>query len=513
MARQTVVLKNRYFDSVFLMQVARRIAARPGIGDASALLGTEANLGVLAAMGYGGLEGAGPGDLVLALAGEAAAVAAVAADPEALLARGSAPAGAARAPRTLAEAAAARPDAGVALISVPGEHAAREARAALEAGLNVFLFSSNVPVEEELALKTLARDRGLIVMGPDCGTAYLGGAGLGFANAVRPGPIGVVGATGTGLQEFSCLVDQAGSGLSCGIGTGGRDLADAVGGISTFTALEALEADPATRVIAVLAKPPGPATTARLLARLGRCPKPVVLCLLGAAPAGAPGGVQLAGTLDAAAGLALAAAGVPGPWPWSGDPASLRPRAAAALARLRPEQRRLRGLFAGGTFCYQAQAILRDAGLAVASNAPLKGMPGLPEAGPQGDTLVDLGAEEFVQGRPHPMIDATLRRQRLEREGRDPEVAVLLLDFILGAMSAPDPVGDLLEAIRAAREAARARGGELCVAASVCGTDRDAQGLAAQRRALGGAGVELFPTSAQAAAFCREAMDLLKEAP
>ena len=287
MIKRTVIRRNRYYDSVFLMLAARRMAAQPGMADAAALLATGANRRMLEDLGYGAGEAAfaaaGPNDLVLALEGEPEAVAAIAADPEAWLARpaGPGPSGTPAA-RSIAEAVAARPDSGVAVISVPGAHAAREARAALEAGLHVFLFSSGVAVEDELALKLEACRRGLVVMGPDCGTAYLGGAGIGFANAVRRGPVGVIGSTGTGMQEFACLVHRAGSGISSGIGTGSRDLADAIGGLSTLAGIDALEADPATQVIAVLSKPPGPAAAERLAQRLERCAKPVVLCLLGA---------------------------------------------------------------------------------------------------------------------------------------------------------------------------------------------------------------------------------------
>ncbi len=530
MVRTTVIRKNRYLDSVFLMLVARRIAAQPGIRDASALLATEANRQVLAGMGYGEngrdaeFAAAGPNDLVLALEGEAAAVAAIAADADAWLSRGpEASPGAAREPRTIPEAVSGRPDCSLAVISVPGEHAAREARLALQAGLHVFLFSSNVSVEDELSLKTEASKRGLLIMGPDCGTAYLGGAGIGFANAVRRGPIGIVGPSGTGLQEFSSLVHQAGSGISNGIGTGSRDLSDAIGGISTLMGIEALEADPTTQVIAVISKPPGTVTTARLLERLRRCAKPVVLCLLGAEcgaiadlgsplPGGDPGTLRFAGTLDEAVCLALGALGLPEPTQLRPDPEALRRQAAAVIEKLRPEQCHIRGLFAGGTLCYQSQAIFRGAGLVVHSNAPLQGMQELPDPWvSREDAFVDMGAGLFVEGRPHPMIDATLRRKRLEQEGNDPKVALLLLDFILGAISSRNPVGDLLGAIRGAREAAQQRGGQLCVVASVCGTDGDTQDLQAQTRALQAAGVLVFPSNAQAAAFCREAMKLLAE--
>ena len=486
--KKTVVRKNRYLDSVFLMLVARRIAALPGMRDASALLGTEANRKLLSTMGYV-VEGAGANDLVLALEGEETAVDAVVANADAYFARGSAH-GETRAPRSISEAIALRPDCNVAVISVPGEFAAREARAALDAGLNVFLFSSNVSVADERSLKTAAAKRGLIVMGPDCGTGYLAGAGIGFANAVRRGPIGIVAGAGTGMQEFASLVHRAGSGISHGIGTGGRDLSDAVGGISTLAGIDALEADAATRVIALLAKPPGDAAAAMLVERLAGCSKPSVLCLLGA---------DGASTIDDAVRAALRAAGESEPSFLKLDETAMRERAARMGKAMRPGQRHVRGLFAGGTLCYQAQAIFRKAGLSGWSNAPLQGMQALPNPFESRDTsFVDMGAELFVEGRPHPMIDATQRKARLDQEADDPSVAVILLDFILGAAAAPDPAGDLVSGIRHAVQRGR------CVVASVCGTELDGQSLARQQRVLEEAGVLLFPTSAQAARFCAE---------
>ncbi len=520
MIRITVIRKNRYFDSVFLMQVARRIAGQPGVNDASALLATDANKKVLTELGYGqggqdaDFAAAGPNDLVLALEGEEAAIRTVAADPEAWLRRSTAASAAteaAREPRSIREAVEARPDSSVAVISVPGEYAAREARAALDQGLNVFLFSSNVSVEDELSLKRAARDRGLVVMGPDCGTAFLCGAGIGFANAVRRGPIGIVGSSGTGMQEFSCLVHAAGSGISHAIGTGSRDLSDAIGGISTLTAIDALETDPGTRVIAILSKPPGESATRKLMQRLARCDKPVVLCLLGAAAMPAEtGNLLTASVIDDAVEMALQKTGLGGSAMPRPSREALRAQAAAEVARMRPAQRHVRGLFAGGTFCYQSQAIFRRAGLVVYSNSPIHGMKELADSRASLESsFVDMGAEIFVEGRPHPMIDATLRRKRLAEEGQDPSVALVLLDFILGAISSRDPVGDLVPAIHAVRESARRRGDHVTVVGSVCGTDADAQGLEAQMGALADAGVLVFPSNAQAAAFCREAALLL----
>ena len=478
-------------------------------------------------MGYG--EGgrdvefaaAGPNDLVLALEGEAAAVEAIASSAEPWLSRDSSASPAtgrpAPGPRSIAEAVSSRRDCNVAVISVPGEYAAREARAALQAGLNVFLFSSNVSVEDERSLKREARENGgSSSWAPTAERRSWEGPASASRTWCGAGPIGVVGSTGTGMQEFTSLVHQAGSGISNGIGTGSRDLSDAIGGISTMAGIEALEADPATSVLAVLSKPPGKAATVQLMERLGRCKKPVVLCLLGAEPIsagmapGEPGHVRLASTIDEAVVLALGAVGMQEPAFLRLDADAMRRRALAQLQGMRPEQRHVRGLFAGGTLCYQSQAIFLKSGLIVHSNSPLPGMRELssPEES-RDDAFVDMGAESFVQGRPHPMIDASVRKKRLEQEGEDSTVALVLLDFILGAISSRDPVGDMLEAIRSAQDAARRRGGHLCVVASVCGTDGDAQGLEAQTRKLAEAGVLVFPSNAQAAVFCREAMTRL----
>jgi len=525
MVKRLIVRKNRYFDSVFLMQVAHQMAGQPGIHDAFALMGTDVNRKVLQGLGYGigahaaELAAAAPNDLVFAIEGEEPVVQALASDPDRWLSRGPAdnPAGSAekRAPRSLEQALALRPDASVAVISVPGEYAAREARGAITRGLSVFLFSSNVSIKDELSLKRQARDKGLIVMGPDCGTAYLGGAGIGFANAVRRGPIGIVGSTGTGMQEFASLVHQAGSGVSHGIGTGSRDLSDAIGGISTLTAIDALDKNPGTKVIALLSKPAGAETTGLIVRRLAACGKSAVVCMLGSPAPGASisapsGRVRFASTIDEAVVGALEAVGVRSPGMLQLDAASLQAAASAEVARMNLSQRYLRGVFAGGTFCYQSQAILSGAGLLLHSNSPLPGMRELDDPRmSRENSLVDMGAEIFVEGRPHPMIDAALRRERVASEGRDPAVAILLLDFILGAISSANPVGDLLDAIGEAKSGALKRRGYLCVAASVCGTSDDAQGLEAQSRMLRDAGVLVFPSNAQAALFCREAALLI----
>jgi FdrA protein len=295
------LLKPRtYRDSVALMVLSSALSEASGVVQASAMMATPANVEILQATGLLADEfaGAGPNDLCIAVeAADDASLAAALAEAERLLAA----AGGARSgrvgrgdqgsggpggtiswrPRTLRGAVQARPDANVALISVPGEHAGLEARAALLAGLHVFLFSDNVPLEQEIALKSLAAERGLLVMGPDCGTALIGGVPLGFANAVRRGPVGVVGSSGTGLQEVTSLIHRLGGGVSHALGTGSRDLYAEVGGTSFLAAIDALAADPETRVLVAIAKPGAPTAQERVLARLAGSGKPAVVYFLG----------------------------------------------------------------------------------------------------------------------------------------------------------------------------------------------------------------------------------------
>ncbi|TRZ91150.1 acyl-CoA synthetase FdrA [bacterium] len=506
MYRGSVIRKNEYHDSVFLMRVARRISEEENIDQAALLMGTEKNKGLLTELGFPAeeLAAATPSDLILAVkARDQKSLADVLGNLDVWL---RAEPGQANTPgvRDLGEAMTRQPLANLAVISVPGAYAPREAEQALERGLNVFLFSDNVPVERELFLKQYARERGLIVMGPDCGTAIIGGVGIGFANVVRRGPIGVIGASGTGMQEFTTLVHRAGSGISQAIGTGSRDLSDGVGGISMLSALDALEADSSTKTIAILSKPPGPLALASLIPRILQCPKTVVVCFLGWKKEPGPVDVpyQTARTLDEAA--ALAVQNVTGHLPTLFKPDGVRFETLVSRQRLamNPLQKYVRGLFAGGTFCYQAQQVFMEAGLAAFSNTPIAGNHKLADTlKSKENSLIDMGADEFTVGRPHPMMDSRLRRERLLAESKDPEVAVFLLDFLLGFNSSTDPVGELAPAIAEAKGEVKKRGGFLSVVASVCGTGEDPQGLDQQVARLEKEGVVVLPSSAQAARF------------
>jgi len=496
------IVHNTYRDSVTLMQLSAKIAALAGVHQASVVMATEGNLALLREAGLLEREVAvSPSDLLVVLRAESdAAASAALAQAEGLLAGGDGPPAGRRGPqeippRSIQMALAAQPESNLALISTPGEYAAAEALKALRLGLHVMLFSDNVALEDEVLLKREAERRGLLLMGPDCGTAIVRGIPLGFANAVRRGPIGVIGASGTGLQQVTSLIDQAGLGVSHAFGTGGRDLKAEVGGATMLRALEELAADFETRVIVLVSKPPSQEVTEKVLARARATGKPVIACFLGADPARIEGdGVVAAATLEDAAAMALAAArGIP----YAGTAQRLPEHDAS---HLKPEQRFVRGLYSGGTFCYEATLILSRALEDLYSNTPVGRAIKLDDVWrSKSHTLVDLGDDEFTRGRPHPMIDHRLRNERMVREAADAEVAVLLLDVVLGHGAHPEPAAEMLPAIRAAREAAQRDKRELAVVAFVCGTERDPQGLARQVATLREAGVVLAASNAQAA--------------
>jgi FdrA protein len=486
-----------YFDSVSLMRLGRELSGVPGVAEASVAMGTEANKSILGMSGLLLPEFAKSGDqdlLIAVKAKDAKSAEAALSKAEELLARKrGAPSAASDAgkpqPRDVAAAVAALPGANLALISVAGRHAAREARKALEQGLHVMLFSDNVTIEDETALKKEAHKKGLLVMGPDCGTAILNGVPLAFANVVPRGPIGVVGASGTGMQEVTCIVANEGSGISQAIGTGGRDVKDAVGGISFLDALDALAHDDETAVVVLVSKPPQPGVLKKIKAALRRIRKPVVALFLG------EGGVPA--TLEQAAHLAVATV-------TAGDPEQalarlakrdeiLREEAVRLVAKKRKLQGRyLRGLFSGGTFCAEAQVALDGILRNVYSNAPLGQTQPLESAWKlEKNALVDLGADEFTVGRAHPMIDYSLRNQMILDQAANPETAVILIDVVLGHGSNPDPAGELAPVVRKAAK-------RVFVVAGVVGTIGDPQNRARVVEALREAGAHVQLTNAAA---------------
>jgi FdrA protein len=489
------VHRNSYRDSVELMGIAAQLEQLVGIQRAGLVMATRANLAVLAEAGLADAAASGPGpnDLIVAVAALDDATAEEALTKAAtLLAAGTGDADGpqeTRTAQTLGEGLAELPDANLALVSTPGTYATAEALRALKHGLNVFLFSDNVAIEDEIELKALAERKGLLVMGPDCGTAIVGGVPLGFANVVRRGPIGLVGASGTGLQEVTSLIHRFGSGVSHAFGTGGRDLDERVGGTTMLAATRRLLADPATTVIVLISKPPSAVVAARILDAVRSSPKPVVVNFLGGDAAAAEAvGAHHAPTFESAARVAVALAqGEPAPERATDLAAELRDPhmealAVSAAARLARGQREIRGLYTGGSLAGEAKVVL----------AAVLG----PE---RHDRILDLGEDEYTVGRPHPMIDPRLRNEHIVAAAAEPSVGILLLDVVLGHGSHPDPAEALAPAIADAMALAISAGRHLLVVASVCGTDLDPQGLERQERILAQTGVMLESSNARAA--------------
>ena len=474
-----------FLDSVILMQISHSITRLDGVEDAALMIGTPSNLDLLdnAKLLARTSRKATGGDLILAVrAQDETAAASALAKAEILLERptvGHTGTTTLR-PRTLRSAQDNLPAANLALISVPGDFAAAEARKALRAGLNVMLFSDNVSLSEEVSLKSEAVAAGLLVMGPDCGTAIIGGVPLAFANQIPQGAIGIIGASGTGIQEVSSLIAQAGYGVSHALGVGGRDLSDPVGGISTLAALAMLEADSATRHIVLISKPPSQSVAKRVIDTLAHSEKPCTVCFLGADAPSLPNNVSFARTLKAAAELATGRSSK-----------NKRPEFKPIIPHVPPGRQCIHGLFCGGTLSSEAQVVFLDQGVSVASNAPIPGA----EAVGSGTShvLIDLGSDEYTRGRPHPMIDPTVRDEELTKALADPTLAVILLDVVIGFGAHPDPAGTIVRVVAAA-------GTERpIVVASVTGTDNDPQDRRTQMAKLVDGGIVVAPTNADAA--------------
>ena len=510
------IFRNMYQDSVSLMQISAQIGELAGVAQASVAMGTPANLEQLRDAGLDDGVDAGPNDLVVAVRGEAAACdEALSVANERLTSRPADTAGNGERPlvaTSIEMATDVEPAVNLALISVPGDYAAAEALKALALGMNVMLFSDNVSLAQEKTIKTLARQKQRLVMGPDCGTAIINGMPLGFANVIRRGPIGVVAASGTGLQEVTCRIDQLGSGVSQALGTGGHDLHEEIGGISMLFGLDALIDDQETRVIVLISKPPARPVAERILARAQSAAKPVVVHFLGAqAQDLALPGITPAATLADAAAIAVALAGDAGLPPASVWLSAADSKSLGEAARALPARRRfIRGVFAGGTFCYESQLLCREQGFAGASNTPVHGNTRLVDIWrSEAHTLVDLGDDDFTRGRPHPMIDPTLRNERILAECRDPQTAVVLFDVVLGYGAAAEPAQELVAFLNEARsEARRDASGKASDAnaadfpllvSHVCGTESDPQCRSHQIGILKEAGVLVAGCNAQAA--------------
>jgi FdrA protein len=486
-----------YYDSVILMQLQRSLVGLEGVIDAGVIMGTDANKELLEQSDLLApeIQDAGVDDMVIVIKAEDQDAAQTALDEvdNLLAARRSGGIEQDYLPKSLETAFDMLPDAQWVLVSVPGRYAAGVARQALDQGRHVFLYSDNVTMMDELKLKGTAAESGLLVMGPDCGTAIVNGVGLGFANKVRRGSIGLVAGSGTGLQQVTARIHQFGGGITHALGTGGRDLSEQVGAVTARQGLDLLSRDPETKVIVLVSKPPAKSVADELVQAARGAGKPVVVDFIGYATSmRRVDNVYFATSFDEAADLAV----------------KLAAEAATTEAEemegkpFADGQRYLRGLFSGGTLAYETLLVLEKYLPEVYSNVPLDKKYRLEDSlVSQEHTILDLGEDEFTVGRLHPMMDNDLRLRRLEMEANDPEVAVILLDVVLGYGAHPDPASEIAPAIVEAREQVMKSGRYLEVVAIVSGTDEDPQDFNSQIEQLEDAGAKIFTSNDAAAIY------------
>lgn len=508
--KRTLIKKDSYFDSVSLMLMSRELKKTSGVADAVVAMGTAMNIDLLKTMGFAALDlkDVTPNDLLVAVdaLNDEALDTAIATANEAL-GRKRTPIssdGAKSEPTSLNLAVEQLTGANMAVISLPGAYAVREAHKALSLGLHVMLFSDNVSLDDEIALKNVGRKKGLLVMGPDCGTAIINGKPLCFANVVRRGPVGVIGASGTGIQEVTCLVDRAQSGVSQAIGTGGRDLKNEnVGGITMLMAIEALAQDEETKVIVVISKPPAKSIAKKVVSALEKTGKPAVVFFIGLEPeiSDVKSNIRFATNLEQAADMAVA---LSKGQPYESRDFKLTDNEIEAIVKretkdMNASQKFIRGYYTGGTLADEAWIFLHKLTGAVFSNnqTDQSFVPPNPHES-VGHTVVDLGDDVFTVGRPHPMIDPSTRTDRMLAEINDEEIAVVLIDIVLGYGSHEDPAGAVVPTLLAMREAAHKRGGYLPVIASITGTQSDFQNFTNQKTKLESAGCVVLPSNYQA---------------
>lgn len=481
----TIIKKNSYQDSINLMLLTNAISAMEGVNKAQIMMGTPANKDIYKASGLytEELEAAESNDMAIVIdtddenkVNEVLGKVEEYLQNQAISNKGQDY----ETVRTWDRAKKALPDATLALISVPGQYAAEEAEKALDLGLHTFIFSDNMPMEDEVRLKKKAHEKGLLVMGPDCGTGIIDGIPVAFANVIKKGRIGIVGASGTGIQEVSAIIDRLGEGVSHAIGTGGRDLKEPVGAITMMDGIRALENHAQTEVICVISKPPAKAVRNEVVDLLQSVSKPVVAIFLGEKPTQYEGNVYQAYTLEETALIAVDLA--------KGNEIKANYNSGnydVEHIELKPEQKTIKGLFSGGTLASEAAVLLSDA-LGLGSEITNEDGYVFKK---DGHVVVDLGDDKYTQGKPHPMIDPETRARFIEEAGADEKTAVIVLDFVLGYGSHDDMATALLPSIKKAVAHANSEGRTLPIVASVCGTVSDPQDYHAQKKLLTEAGV------------------------
>ena len=516
------IKKNAYYDSVTLMLISKELKKLDGVTEALVGMGTDLNKEIAQNIGVATPEldtAVSANDFFVAvLCEDEATFSSVLKKTEELLNKKAESKAAAYTPPTLDGALKIDPDLNMAVISVPGKHAADVAQSCLDRGINVMLFSDNVTIEEEKALKTYAYEHELLMMGPDCGTAIINHVPLAFANVVKSGDIGIVAASGTGTQEISSIIDQLGGGVSQVIGTGGRDLKKDIGGLMMKLGLDALKNDPKTKIITLISKPPAKEIASEMLALAAKTGKPVVVCFIGGDRKEIESyGLTAAVSLEDAAHKAVALSRGEKPADYASF--AIGEEKAEAMAKeiagkMASGQKYVRGFYTGGTLCDEAMKLMIGTLGHIYSNIPLNAEDALsdPKGGKSREhTFLDFGDDAFTVGRPHPMIDPSLRAERVITDGKDPSCAVIMTDCVIGYGSHPNPAEDLASAVKTAKDEAARAGRYLCCVCAVCGTEGDPQSLSRTQQQLADAGAVVLPSNAQATRFVSRILANLRQ--
>lgn len=517
MERKGKIKKGEYYDSVSLMIVSRKINEIKGIIDSAVVMGTAENKAILKAAGLflPEFENTTDTDLLIGIKAEGKSIINEAMNTiEKLFSdlKNSTDDTSDFLPRSLEGAIRQLPEANLSLISVAGKYAASEAKKALRNGLHVMIFSDNVPIEDEIDLKQFAKKKELLVMGPDCGTAIINNIPLAFANAVNKGNIGIVAASGTGLQEISSIISNAGAGISQAIGTGGRDISKQVGGIMFIEALKTLNEDEETKIIVLVSKPPHADVLQKISREIKQIEKPVIAMFIGGdEKLVKSSGAIAAATLEEAAIIAINLATGQDP-EQSKAGLQFRNQKIDKLAQIEAKkktvnQKYLRGLFSGGTLCDETQLILQKYIGDVYSNTPLNPEYKLKDSNQCFEnTILDLGEDEFTVGRPHPMIDFSLRNEKIIEQAENKNVAVILLDVVLGFGANLAPSAELVPVIKKALK----KSPELTLVCSVTGTEKDPQNKKKVKSELENAGAMVMDSNAAASEVAGKIIKNLK---
>lgn len=499
---KTIVKAGSYHDSVTLMLLTNAVSTVDGVKKVSIMMATPANKDIFK---QSGLE---TQELLDATANDMVVVADV--DDESVLdllmekvdeyfakeANANKKSEGNKSAKSWDQALSQMSDANMAVISIPGAYAALEAERALNEGMNVFMFSDNVTIEDEKKIKDMAHEKGLVVMGPDCGTGIIQSVPVAFTNKVNPGSIGIIGASGTGIQELTTIIDRLGEGVTNAIGTGGRDLSEEVGGTTMMDVIDAMEEDQTVKVLVVISKPPANAVRDKIAARLSIYSKPVVCLFLGEKPEYYEEGLYQTHTLDEAARLAVSLARGNGVKFEDGTVDCDKSNFFKV-----EDKKTIKAYYSGGTLAGEAAMMIKEA-MSVPDGAHVDGY----KLNHDGHVVIDLGDDKYTQGKPHPMIDPTTRVEWMKKAMEDPTTGVILFDVVLGYGSHDDMAGALIPAVESLKDEAAKENRTVHFVAEVCGTRNDYQGYDESVKKLQDAGVIVAETNKLAVETAIEAV-------